>query len=308
MKPTAYLSVCMNPTFQKTLCFSSIVGNTVNRTENHRLDIGGKGANTCRVLTQLGKPAVHLIQLGGQTRPLYLKMCKQDGLTVRWVESGSPIRFCYTLINNEDESATELVEESEPVDPGTEGRMRDRYEALLPEQGTVIISGTKARGFSDALVPWMVRRAQAEGKGVILDLWGTDLLRSLEYRPDLIKPNLFEFARTFAPDLIQNNEITEDEKRVKAEVREICRELCEKYHCRIVLTRGAKTVWFAEGGRFSERSFEPIKPVNPIGSGDAFTAGLAAALGEGAALEEGVARGIHCGRLNAGFLKIGVIR
>ncbi|MDR2759145.1 MAG: PfkB family carbohydrate kinase [Spirochaetaceae bacterium] len=308
MKPVSYLSVCMNPTFQKTLCFSTIVGNTVNRTGNHRLDIGGKGANTCRVLTQLGKSAVHLTQLGGPTRSLYLEMCQQDGVTVQWVESGSPIRFCYTLINKGDESITELVEESDPVDSGTEQRILDRYMELLPEQGLIIISGAKARGFSDALVPLMVRRAKEIGKGVLLDLRGTDLLRSLEYRPDLIKPNLFEFAQTFAPDLIRNNEIMDDEKRVKAGIREICRELCEKYQCRIVLTRGAKAVWLAEGDRFSESAFEPVKPVNSVGSGDAFTAGLAAALGDGASLEDAAAQGIRCGGLNAGFLKVGVIR
>jgi 1-phosphofructokinase/tagatose 6-phosphate kinase len=295
----------MNPTFQKTLCFSSIVGNTVNRMENHRLDIGGKGANTCRVLVQLGKPAVHFIQLGGQTRPLYLELCKADGLTVKWVESGSPIRFCYTLINHADDSITELVEESEPVEAGTEPRMMDQYEALLPEQDFVIISGTKARGFSGALVPFMVRRAREAEKRIILDIRGADLLGSLEYRPDLIKPNLFEFASTFAPQLIQNNEIMENEGRVKGEIREICRDLCAKYRCRIVLTRGAKSLWLAEGDRFSETAVEAIKPVNPIGSGDAFTAGLAAALGDGAPLEAAAAQGIRCGRLNAGLLKIG---
>jgi 1-phosphofructokinase/tagatose 6-phosphate kinase len=298
----------MNPTFQKTLCFSSIVGNTVNRTGNHRLDIGGKGANTCRVLTQLGKPAVHLTQLGGATCSLYLELCRQDGVTVRWVESGSPIRFCYTLINQGDESITELVEEAEPVEVGTEQRIRDCYGKLLPGQGTVIFSGTKARGFSDDLVPLMVRQAKEQGKQVILDLRGKDLLHSLEYYPDVIKPNLFEFAHTFAPELIQNNEIMDHEKQVKVRIEEICREFCEKYRCRIVLTRGAQSVWFAEGDRFSESSFEPIKPVNPIGSGDAFTAGLAAALGDGASLEEAVSRGIYCGRLNAGFLKVGAIR
>jgi 1-phosphofructokinase/tagatose 6-phosphate kinase len=224
------------------------------------------------------------------------------------VESGSPIRFCYTLINKDDESITELVEEAEPVEPGTEQRIWDCYGELLSEQGITIFSGTKARGFSDDLIPLMVRRASEQGKQIILDLRGRDLFHSLEYHPDLIKPNLFEFAQTFAPDLIQNNEIMDNEKQVKARIKEICRELCGKYRCRIVLTRGAQSVWFAEGDRFSESSFEPIKPVNPIGSGDAFTAGLAAALGDGTTLEEAVSRGIYCGRLNAGFLKVGAIR
>ncbi|MDR2110368.1 MAG: carbohydrate kinase family protein, partial [Spirochaetaceae bacterium] len=43
------------------------------------------------------------------------------------------------------------------------------------------------------------------------------------------------------------------------------------------------------------------------GSGDAFTAGLTAALEDGASLGEAVAEGVRCGGLNAGFLKVGTI-
>jgi sugar/nucleoside kinase (ribokinase family) len=39
--------------------------------------------------------------------------------------------------------------------------------------------------------------------------------------------------------------------------------------------------------------------VNPIGSGDAFTAGLAAALGAGKDLRDAVSEGHRCGLLNA---------
>ena len=52
-----FLSVCLNPTLQKTLSFSSIVPGKVNRTGVHRLDVSGKGINVTRILTQLGKKA-----------------------------------------------------------------------------------------------------------------------------------------------------------------------------------------------------------------------------------------------------------
>ena len=113
-----FLTICLNPTLQKTLCFPAIVSGTVNRTGVHRLDVSGKGVNVTRVLTQLGKKAVHLTQLGGDLRPLFLSLCGQDGLSVEWVESGSQIRFCYTLITETDGVTTELVEESEPVGKG----------------------------------------------------------------------------------------------------------------------------------------------------------------------------------------------
>ena len=308
----SYLAVCLNPTFQKTLCFSSVIPDTVNRTGIHRLDIAGKGINVTRVLTQLGKKAVHLTQLGGPLRPLFLSFCEADSLSVEWVESSSPIRFCYTLINDADSSITELVEESEPVEAGTEERLTEKFDSLIEGEKSapeyLIISGTKALGFSDRVIPLMVSKAKESGIKVILDVKGKDLTESLQYRPDIIKPNLYEFASTFAPDLIKNNDLTGDEGAVKEQLKALMFDTCKKFGCRIILTRGGRKTWAVDEKEFFETDSLAIKAVNTIGCGDAFTAGLAAALGDGAGFKEAIAEGIRCGALCAAFIKPGVIK
>ena len=295
-----YLTVSMNPTLQKIVCFSSITKDAVNRSRDHRFDVAGKGLNVCRVLSQLGKEALHLTVLGGETRPLFLEMCRREGIALRWVESGIPIRFCYTLVDEGDGSVTELIENTRPVEAGTEARLRNAYGELLPQCGTVVIAGTRAEGFSGEIVPFMVHRAKEAGRRVVLDLWGGDLLESLPRGPDVIKPNLTEFAATFFPGAgIPGRE----------QVRERCLELCRKHRCAVVLTRGTGAVWYAEGDSFAECPVTPsAKTVNTTGSGDAFTAGLAAALGDGRSLREAVAEGIRCGDLNAGLLQVGTIK
>jgi 1-phosphofructokinase/tagatose 6-phosphate kinase len=302
----------MSPTLQKILCFAEITADRVNRTARHRLDVAGKGVNITRVLTQLGKKALHLTQLGGQLRPLFLDLCAAEGLAVRWVESGSPIRFCYTLITgpspDSPAAVTELVEESSPVAPGTEERLLEAYRRALPDYGLVVIVGSKAAGYSDALVPGMVREAKALGRKVILDLRGPDLLNSLEYRPDFIKPNLLEFAQTFAPELVVKNTLAGNPVSLKNRIREICRDLNGQYGTGIILTRGGEAVWYAGPRGFTEFTPETVDPVNTTGSGDAFTAGFAAALGDGASPADAIALGIRCGRLNAGLLQAGTIR
>jgi 1-phosphofructokinase/tagatose 6-phosphate kinase len=290
----------MNPTLQKTLVFSGLVRDEVNRTGEYRLDVAGKGINASRVLTQLGKDCCHLTQLGGVLRPLFLELCGRDGLRVEWVESGSPIRFCYTLLDRAEKSVTELIEEAEAVGAGTGERLLEKCAKLLPESSTVIISGTKAAGYPDTLIPEMVRRAREKGRRVILDVRGHDLVKSLPYEPDLIKPNLQEFLATFAPEPVSP-------KNIRAEVEKIWAGLYEKHPCRLVLTRGTGSVWYAEKGELAEYSFEPVEPFNTTGSGDAFTAGLAAALEDGASLPEAVAEGARCGALNAALLRPGVI-
>lgn len=303
----AFLTVCLSPTLQKTLRFSSIVPGMVNRTEVHRLDASGKGINVSRVLGQLGEKVVHLTQLGGVMRPLFLSLCEKDSIAVEWAESGSPIRFCYTLINDFDGNVTELVEESEPVMAGTGERLLEKFEALLPGRNCLIVSGTRAAGFSDAIIPLMVQKAKKRSMTVILDIRGKDLMESLQYEPDIIKPNLYEFAQTFTPDLLKDNILSEDENTVKKQISAVSMELCKRYNCRIILTRGAETVWAIEPDNFFEFDITAVKPLNTTGSGDAFTAGLACATENGTGFSASVTEGIRCGTLNALSLGPGVI-
>ncbi|QQO08569.1 1-phosphofructokinase family hexose kinase [Breznakiella homolactica] len=303
MASLSFLTVCLNPTFQKTLRFAACVKNSVNRTDRHRFDVSGKGVNVARVLTQLGRGAVHLTQLGGPLCSLFLSMCREEGLDIRWEESRSPIRFCCTVIDDTDATVTELVEESLPVHPETGKLIAGAFEKLLPLVKTVIISGTKAAGFDGELIPGMVRRAKAAGLRVILDIRGPDLTGSLRFRPDIIKPNLSEFLATFFPGIAPETIGGDGKSRIAEKML----ELCADFGCRVVLTRGPGAVWAAEGNSFSEFEFEPLVPLNSTGSGDAFTAGLAAALEDGEDLSGAIQKGIECGRLNAAQLKPGSI-
>ena len=290
----------MNPTMQKTLVFPRLEKDKVNRTGEYHLDASGKGVNVARVLTQLGKSCYHLTQLGGFFRPLFLDLCREDGLSVEWVESYSPIRFCYTVLDQHEKTVTELVEESEKVEEKTGDRLLEKYKELITGSSTLIISGTKAEGFNDNLIPEMVRMAKEKNLLVILDIRGNDLINCLPYRPDIIKPNLNEFLSTFAPEIHQKN--------IKNAVQEIWAGLYEKYHCSLILTNGSEPLLYAERDELSEYSPCPADQINSTGSGDAFTAGLAAALEEGASFIEAIAQSAKCGALNAAHLRPGVIK
>ena len=308
----SFLTVCLNPTIQKILRFSSIVPGAVNRTGVHRLDVSGKGINVTRVLTQLGKKTLHLTQLGGVMRPLFLSLCEHDGLSVEWVESGSEIRFCYTVLTENDGAVTELVETSEAVSAGTEQRLLEKYDSILcdtsPDLKCLIISGTKAAGFSDTAIPCMTRKAKERGLRVILDIKGKDLVESLQYEPDVVKPNLLEFAETFAPDLVgDNDQITEDDA-AKERIKSAILDTAQKYNCRVILTNGSRKILAADRNKFFEAEFEAVKAVNSTGCGDAFTAGLAAALEDGANFYEAIGEGARCGAKNAALIRPGVIR
>jgi fructose-1-phosphate kinase PfkB-like protein len=312
----SFLTVCLNPTLQKTLRFSSITPGAVNRTGDHRLDVSGKGINVTRVLTQLGKKALHLTQLGGVMRPLFLSLCEQDGLSVEWLESGSQIRFCYTVLTGDDGKTTELVEDQDAVNGGVmeqvEQRLLEKFDSILCDASRdiqcLIISGTKAAGFSGAVIPYMTRKAKEKGLRVILDIKGRDLTESLQYAPDFVKPNLFEYAATFAPDLIKDNDFAINNDAVKERIKSTLIDTAQKYGSRVILTDGSRKILAADREKIFEVEFKPVKAVNSTGCGDAFTAGLAAALDDGAHFSAAIGEGIRCGALNAALVKPGVIR
>lgn len=299
-KSTTYLSVCLNPVIQRTVILDDLQENRVNRSRDYRLDASGKGINVTRVLQQLGASGLHLTQAGGHFRDLFLELAAKDELRVNRVESGTDIRICTTLLNRARRTTTEIVEEGRRVAPETGPRLYEAFLEVIDSVDTLIISGSNAPGFSDTLHADLVREAKQRSKRVILDTRGTDLVNALRYVPDIIKPNLSEFAATFFPDAEPDSEDTAH--KIEAKMLDLDRQ-----GILTILTDGSRPVRFAYQGRIRRITPDPLQPVNTIGCGDAFTAGLAAHFDRGS-VEQAVQQGIDCARANAQLLRPGVIR
>jgi 1-phosphofructokinase/tagatose 6-phosphate kinase len=298
-----FLTICLNPVIQRTLVFESVAKGEVNRASRRRVDASGKGVNVARVLAQSGRKVMHLTQAGGPTRDWFLSMCADDGIEVKWVESGSEIRGCTTVIDLEDGTVTELVEESPPVAPGTDALVLAELDRILPECGVVVVSGTKAAGFPDSILPEIVLRTSAAGALLVLDIRGKDLLDCLPSKPAIVKPNLSELLATWP---LPDGKNPRDESAVKSHVALIAAALANS-GTSLVVTRGSAPLWYWDGRGLAEAASARVAAVNPIGSGDAFAAGLAMVLAEGGSMTEAVAEGIRLGALNATTLKPGSI-
>eukprot|EP01105_Mastigella_eilhardi_P005415 TRINITY_DN17137_c0_g1_i1.p1 TRINITY_DN17137_c0_g1~~TRINITY_DN17137_c0_g1_i1.p1 ORF type:complete len:324 (-),score=80.16 TRINITY_DN17137_c0_g1_i1:61-1032(-) len=307
-----FLTVCVNPTLQKTLTMKLPLNlGEVNRAAAHRLDASGKGVNVSRVLAQLGARVVHLTQAGGADRQLFLDLCKADAIEVEWVESGNEIRRCYTVLSPGKDGGqhvvTEIVEEGAVVAPETEVALRRAYTSLLPSCHTVIISGSKAPGFSASLFPDMVKEAKQAGKYVVLDFRGADLVNCLPHRPDVVKPNFAEFCETFPPP---------PATAAGDYVRQRMHTLWEETGATPLITDGPRPTLYVDAhGEVREVPSDTLcDVVNTIGCGDSFTAGLAFELHQQRtdcsatdAMACAIAKGKWCATKNAQLLRPGVI-
>jgi len=130
----------------------------------------------------------------------------------------------------------------------------------------------------------------------------------LKYKPDIVKPNLFEFASDFAPELIKNNELITIDDSARERIKSVVLEMARKHNCRIILTNGSRKIIAAEANEFFIIKVKSVKAVNSTGCGDAFTAGLAASLEDGAGFREAISEGCRCGALNAALVRPGVVK
>lgn len=293
-----FLAVGLSPAIQKTVLFTQFTQGNVNRSIAYHTHSAGKCVNVCRVLTQAGSQASCYTVAGKENRSEFESLCQRDGLDIDTIETGGRVRVCTTILETERENYTEMVvNEPEQISSSEEERFYKGFLKKLDQgYGAVILSGSRLPGFSHELIPNMVREIKSRNLTFFADYKGIDLLASFissEVRPDYIKINEEEFTSTFGDD--KPSEIT-------------LKEISSQFDNCFIISRGPESTWVADRGNFWQLSGKRVKAVNPIGSGDSMTAGIAQAVMEGLPLRDAVMRGCNYGTLNAQSLYPGWIR
>ncbi|MCQ2579649.1 MAG: PfkB family carbohydrate kinase [Treponemataceae bacterium] len=324
-----FLTLCLNPTIQKSLCFQKFELGQVNRASQSFTDVSGKGINVSRVLAQLKKPVLHVTQLALEDENYFRTNLKNQNISLCSILTSARARTCTTIIdescqNNAKRLITELVENGNKVDSETEIRLKKAFDDILngsfqaenqfekdKKIEALIISGSKAPGFNDSLFADFALKAHAKNILTVLDIRGRDLIEllkclesnrinSLEV-PMIIKPNVQELKETFAK---------QDADFSIKQINDLLLMLFEKYGICSVITRGELSILAFDGKTFYDVPAVNVAPqdiVNTIGCGDSFTAGFAAALADGKGFESAIKAGAECGALNARTVRPGCI-
>lgn len=298
------LVVCLNPTFQRTMIFDNFKIGEVNRAKDVLFDASGKGVNVSRVLNQKGSKNFLLTHLGYNSTSEMLDLCKKDNISLLYtIAKNTRNRCCTTIINKE--SITELVEEADSVIEEDVIKIMSLFEKNISNCDALIITGTKSPGYYNELYPYFVKKAKELNKFVLLDLKGDDLINSIKYSPDIIKPNLCEFMKTFFNlDILESDPINNHKSKVISKMKEIY----EIYGVNSIISASINPILSFYNGEFNE--FEIIKSsniVNTIGCGDTFAASIVHNLINNKSFEYSINEAINDSAKNAQNLKPGSI-
>ena len=283
------LCLGLTPVWQRTLVLDRLEVDEVNRARQVVESAAGKALNTARALVTLGMPAETAGFNGGETGRRVLGFLKARGVGAHALTPmKAPTRICSTLIDQAGGTVTELVEES-PA-PGPAAVKRVVCENLKRTSGAsmLVISGTLPPFVADDFYAGFVRSAAQAGIPVVIDSHKTALVNVLFERPLLAKLNAREIAATL-------QEPMNTERRILRGMRDLMGMGARN----VFVTQGGKAAYLlTPKGAWRYTPPAPCRCVNPIGSGDSTTAGIAHALLKGKGLREAVCCGLACGSAN----------
>jgi tagatose 6-phosphate kinase len=280
------LVVGISPAWQRILKFDQLAPGEVNRAADV-IEIGsGKVINVAQALHSLGHEMLMLTTLGGERGKKIahaLNLQRTFNYQAFWTEAET--RVCQTLL--EPNRTTELVEECQPLAEHELRAFQDLFELQISRGKCLVLTGSVPAGVPKDFYRGLIEQAKCP---TIVDAQGELLRESLAGRPTVIKPNREELARTVGRELSTTGQIVTAAEELRAE--------------------GAKWVVVSDGSRpvtvvgpvgvYVVAPASSETPVNPIGCGDALTAGIAAVLAtdELNPVLQGTRLGVACGLAN----------
>ncbi len=282
------LCIGTTPAAQRVMIFRGLALDEVNRAVQTLDGAAGKSVNVAKVLKALGEEPVATGFLGGDYGEFVRTSLVGQGIEVDFVTVVARTRLCVTLLDESTGRHAELVEEGRSVIPAEVEKLRAVIGRRIGRCRAVVMSGTLAPGCPGTFYSECTRLARQAGALAVVDARGAALVEALAARPGLVKPNRSELAATVGRELA-------DEPAVRSAMR----ELVERGTERVVVTAGTEPALAMDGQGLWRISVPRVAAVNPIGSGDAFTAALTWRLVRGDDLGEACRWGCAAGAANA---------
>lgn len=269
------LAAGLTPAWQQILQFDCLIPGQVNRARTALWCGSGKVLNVGAALHHLRTASLTLSPIGGATGDQIRADFARRGIPARWIATSASTRVCTTLLDQATGTTTELVENSASL---TEDELRDYVAAFAEESRRaefVVLSGSLPQQTPAGFYRSLIEQTTAK---VILDVRGRELLDCLPLRPWLVKPNREELAATVGRSLETDDALVD----AMTQVRELGAEW-------IVVSNGSNPLLVMGPEGLTRLTPPQVQVVNPIGCGDALTAGIAA-------------------RIQAGFMPLDAIR
>ena len=254
-------TVTFNPAIDYVVELVSFNIGEVNRTTREYMNLGGKGVNVSRVLTNLEIPNTSLGFIAGFTGEALRTGLAEMGVKTDFIK----LKEGNTRINVNIKGISETDINARGPEISDEA-IEELFEKLniLKEGDILVLAGSIPASLPSDMYERIMSKLYGKGIKFVVDATKDLLLKSLKYEPFLIKPNNHELGEIFGIQLKNDDEII--------------------YYARELKKKGAKNVLVSMAGdgavlvdenNIAHKIGTPKgKVVNSVGAGDSMVAGF----------------------------------
>ena len=281
------LVVNLNASVDKRYEIEDLERGKVMRARSVKNTPGGKGLHVANVATILGENCIATGLLGGKSGEFIEDKLKDYGIKQDFIKISGETRECLAFITD-DLVQTEILEPGSEVTEKEQMKFLDKYIDLLKDTTVVVASGSVPKNVPSNFYRKLIEMANAQEKKFLLDTSGNLLKEGIEAKPYFIKPNRDEIEALTGRRI---NSVEDSIKEIK--------EFHNKGIRFVVISLGEEGSIAGYEGKFYKVTFEKVKAVNPVGSGDSYVAGIAVGIERGYSIEDTLKLASACGTANA---------
>ena len=256
-------TVTFNPAIDYVVELVSFNIGEINRTTREYMNLGGKGVNVSRVLTNLEVPNVALGFVAGFTGDALRNGLERMGVKTDFIslEEGN------TRINVNIKGVEETdINARGPEIPNS--AIDELFKKLdnLQSGDTLVLAGSIPTSLPNDMYERIMERLYGKGIRFVVDATRDLLVKSLKYEPFLIKPNNHELGEIFGLELTTDNEIIYYARELKKQGAKIV----------LISMAGDGAILVDENDVAHKIGTPKGKVKNSVGAGDSMVAGFCA--------------------------------
>jgi len=277
-------TITFNPSLDYVMKSESIKLGCTNRSNGESITVGGKGINVSLVLAEFGLSSTALGFIGGFTGDRLDSMLKSDLVRTDFVRvADGNTRINVKLI---DDKMTEINAGGPIVCPNEVDLLLKKIDTIK-DGDTIVIAGSVPKGVSDDIYERILSRLEGKNIKSVVDATGKLLLRTLKYKPFLVKPNVDELGDLFFVHITCESDIIK-----------YANELKNMGAQNVLVSMGKDGAMLVDSdGNVRKRKAVGTQAINPVGAGDSMVAGFLA--GAEADYDTALAYGIAAGGATA---------
>ena len=258
------LTVTLNPLLERRISYNNLKIGSVNRNGKIEVKAGGKGINVSRQLNNLGVDNLALTFAGGTPGKEFKDVLHREGIKSVLIHTEAKTREALIMVDELGQSVTSCFSMNSEITQNESVEFKAKLEKMIPNYEMIILSGSSPCKETDSVFPAAIECANKHDKIIICDTYGDHLGNCFESAPTIIHNNIEEIEKSL------NIKLQNEEEKINFLSSLYSRNIKQAY-----LTDSDKP-FFASNFDFRFRIIpSAVKTIDPTGSGDAFTAGIA---------------------------------